>query len=55
MHLRYQLYIVPKPINYYVIGAAQIESEDLGHITLQSSLELGSALYTLARPLQKYE
>lgn len=47
MHPRYQLYVVPKPGRHFVIGATQIESEDRGAVTLQSSLELGSALYTI--------
>ena len=48
MHPRYQLYIVPKPNHRFVIGATQIESEDRSPVTLQSSLELSSALYTLS-------
>lgn len=48
MHPRYQLYVVPKPGNRFIIGATQIESEDKSPVTLQSSLELGSALYTLS-------
>jgi glycine oxidase len=48
MHPRYQLYIVPKPNHCFMIGATQIESEDRSPITLQSSLELSSALYTLS-------
>lgn len=48
MHPRYQLYIVPKPNNRFIIGATQIESEDRSPMSLQSSLELSSALYTLA-------
>jgi glycine oxidase len=48
MHPRYQLYIVPKPYNIFLIGATQIESEDRSPVTLQSSLELSSALYTLS-------
>jgi len=48
MHPRYQLYIVPKPKHRFIIGATQIESEDRSPITLQSSLELSSALYTLS-------
>lgn len=47
MHPRYQLYIVPKPGNIFVIGATSIESEDLSPMSLQSNLELSSALYTL--------
>ncbi len=48
MHPRYQLYIVPKPHHRFIIGATQIESEDRSPMTLQSSLELSSALYTLS-------
>lgn len=48
MHPRYQLYIVPKPQHRFIIGATQIESEDKSPMSLQSSLELSSALYTLA-------
>src|SRR5690606_20300415 len=48
MHPRYQLYVVPKPEQRFIIGATQIESEDRSPISLQSSLELASALYTLA-------
>ena len=48
MHPRYQLYIVPKPKHRFIIGATQIESEDRSPVTLQSSLELSSALYTLS-------
>lgn len=48
MHPRYQLYVVPKPGNRFIIGATQIESEDRSPVTLQSCLELSSALYTLS-------
>ena len=48
MHPRYQLYVVPKPDNHFVIGATQIESEDCSPVSIQSSLELSSALYTLS-------
>lgn len=48
MHPRYQLYVVPKPDNRFIIGATQIESEDRSAVSLQSSLELSSALYTLS-------
>lgn len=47
MHPRYQLYIVPKPNNIFVLGATSIESEDMSPISLQSNLELSSALFTL--------
>jgi glycine oxidase len=48
LHPRYQLYVVPKPGQQYVIGATQLESEDRSPMSLQSMLELGSALYTLS-------
>ncbi len=47
MHPRYRLYLVPKKNNLYIIGATQIESDDSGPITVHSSLELLSALYSL--------
>lgn len=47
MHPRYQLYIAPKPDDIYVIGATEIESESMEPITVRSSLELQSALYSI--------
>lgn len=47
LHPRYPLYIVPRPNNLYVIGATQIESEDFSPISVQSMLELLSAVYSL--------
>jgi glycine oxidase len=47
MHPRYQLYIAPKRGCVYVIGATEIESESLAPITVRSSLELLSALYSV--------
>ncbi len=47
MHPRYKLYMVPKPKQQYIIGATEIESEDLSPISVHSSLELASALYTI--------
>ncbi len=47
MHPRYKLYIVPKPNNRFIIGATEIESDDRSPVSVQSMLELGSALYTL--------
>jgi len=47
MHPRYPLYIVPREHGVYLIGATQIESDDLGEITVKSSLELLSAAYSL--------
>lgn len=47
MHPRYKLYLVPKPGNKYIIGATEIESQDRSPVSVQSMLELCSALYTL--------
>lgn len=47
MHPRYKLYVVPKPGQRFIIGATEIESEDPSPISLQSTLELASALYTI--------
>lgn len=47
MHPRYKLYISPKTDNRYVIGATQIESASEGPVTVRSSLELLSALYSV--------
>ncbi len=47
LHPRYQLYVVPKLNNEFVIGATQIESEDNSPVSVQSALELNSALYTI--------
>ena len=47
MHPRYQLYVVPRPGQRFIVGATELESEDAGPTTLRSVLELGSALYSL--------
>ncbi len=47
MHPRYRLYLVPQKNNLYIIGATQIESEDFSPISVRSSLELLSALYSI--------
>lgn len=47
LHPRYPLYIAPKPGGIYVIGATQIESEDLSPTSVRSALELLSALYSI--------
>lgn len=48
MHPRYPLYVVPRPNNVFMIGATVIESEEAGHTSLKSAMELMSALYTLS-------
>ena len=47
LHPRYKLYAVPRANDQIIIGATEIESEDLSPISIRSSLELSSALYTL--------
>lgn len=47
MHPRYALYIVPRFDNHYIIGATSIEAEDYSPISVQSSLELLSACYSV--------
>ena len=47
MHPRYQLYVVPRPDQQFVVGATELESEDAGPVTVRSMLELGSALHSL--------
>ncbi|WGL17705.1 glycine oxidase ThiO [Microbulbifer bruguierae] len=47
LHPRYQLYAVPRANNQIVIGATEIESEDMSPISLRSTMELSSALYSI--------
>jgi glycine oxidase len=47
MHPRYQLYIAPKPNHVYVVGATEIESDDLLPMTVRSAMELLSAAYSV--------
>ncbi|BBN58569.1 glycine oxidase ThiO [Hydrogenovibrio marinus] len=47
MHPRYRIYIVPRPDNRYVVGATEIESEDKSPMSVRSSLELLSAVYSV--------
>ncbi len=47
LHPRYKIYIVPRPDNRYIIGATEIESEDKSPMSVRSSLELLSAVYSM--------
>jgi len=47
VHPRYPLYIAPKPGNLFVIGATEIESEDMSPASVRSTLELLSAAYAV--------
>jgi len=47
IHPRYPIYIAPKENDVYVVGATEIESEDLSEISVRSAMELLSAIYTV--------
>ncbi|MFH0131546.1 FAD-dependent oxidoreductase [Variovorax sp. VaC1] len=47
VHPRYPLYIAPKPDNLFVIGATEIESDDMSPASVRSTLELLSAAYAV--------
>jgi glycine oxidase len=47
IHPRYPIYIAPKEDDVYVVGATEIESEDLSPMSLRSAMELLSATYTV--------
>lgn len=47
MHPRYRLYLVPREDHHYLLGATQIESDDMSQISVRSALELLSALYAI--------
>jgi glycine oxidase len=47
LHPRYSLYIVPRFDFHYIIGATSIEAEDYSPISVQSTLELLSACYSV--------
>lgn len=47
VHPRYPIYIAPKQDHLFVIGATEIESEDLSAVSVRSTLELLSAAYAV--------
>ncbi len=47
IHPRYPLYIAPKENHVFVVGATEIESDDLSPASARSALELLSAAYTV--------
>ena len=47
IHPRYPIYIAPKENHVFVIGATEIETEDLSAVSVRSTLELLSAAYTV--------
>lgn len=46
MHPRHSVYIVPRPDDYLVVGASEIESEDRSPVSLRTTLELLSAAHS---------
>jgi glycine oxidase len=47
IHPRYPIYIAPKEDDIYVVGATEIESDDLSEMSVRSAMELLSAVYTV--------
>ena len=47
IHPRYPIYIAPKGDDIFVVGATEIESDDLSPMSVRSTLELLSAAYTV--------
>ena len=47
IHPRYPIYIAPKENDIYVVGATEIESDDLSQMSVRSAMELLSAVYTV--------
>ncbi|MBS0392517.1 MAG: glycine oxidase ThiO [Proteobacteria bacterium] len=47
VHPRYSIYLAPKENHHFVIGATEIESEDLSPASVRSTLELLSAAYAV--------
>jgi glycine oxidase len=47
IHPRYPIYIAPKEEGYFLVGATEIESDDLSAMSVRSALELLSAAYTV--------
>jgi glycine oxidase len=47
LHPRYPIYIAPKPGDVYVVGATEIEADDLSPASVRSVLELLSAAYAV--------
>ncbi len=47
LHPRYRIYIVPRPEQRYLLGASEIESNDVSPISVRTCLELLSAAYSV--------
>jgi len=47
LHPRYPLYIAPKPEHVFVVGASEIESNDMSPVSVRTALELLGAAYSV--------
>ncbi|KAF1018158.1 MAG: FAD-dependent oxidoreductase [Burkholderia sp.] len=47
LHPRYPLYIAPKQDDLYVLGATEVEGEDMSPVSVRSALELLSAAFSV--------
>ncbi|MCF2972543.1 FAD-dependent oxidoreductase [Synechococcus sp. Nb3U1] len=47
LHPRYPIYIAPKQEHLFIVGATEIEADDLSPISVRSTLELLSAAYAV--------
>jgi glycine oxidase len=47
LHPRYPLYVAPKQNDLYVIGATEVEGEDMSPVSVRSALELLSAAFSV--------
>lgn len=47
MHPRHRVYLVPRPGDLVVVGASEIESEDLSPVSLRSAVELMAAAHSV--------
>jgi len=47
LHPRWPIYVVPRGVGRFMLGATMIESERAGHVTARSAMELLNAAYAL--------
>ena len=45
LHPRYKIYLSPRPDHLFIVGASEIEAEDMSPISVKTILELLSAIY----------
>lgn len=47
LHPRYHLYLAPRPNDIYIVGASEIESEEMSEISVRTALELLTVCFSL--------